>query len=109
MNQSADLVQPLMGQLTTLAQNIDRLSQDLGKLTRSIEPKQLNRIVTNLEHSSEQLHRFSEQLNDKNNSLGKVLNDEGVYNRLDSVLKSTDALINDIKANPKRYISIKLF
>ncbi len=109
LNQSADLVQPLMEQLTTLAQNIDRLSQDFGKLTRSIEPKQLNRFVTNLEHSSEQLHRFSEQLNDKNNSLGKVLNDEGVYNRLDSVLRSTDALINDIKANPKRYISIKLF
>ncbi len=42
-------------------------------------------------------------------TIGKLLNDETIYLRVDSSLKALDELLRDIKANPGRYITIKIF
>ena len=42
-------------------------------------------------------------------TIGKLMNDPGVYQRLESVLAQMDSLIVDIKTNPKKYINVKIF
>ena len=37
------------------------------------------------------------------------LNDPGVYNNRRELLGRMDSLVTDIKANPKRYINVKVF
>jgi phospholipid/cholesterol/gamma-HCH transport system substrate-binding protein len=41
--------------------------------------------------------------------VGRLLNDPGVYNELRQSLARLDSLIADVKANPKRYINVKVF
>ena len=47
-------------------------------------------------------------LNNPDSTLGKLLHDPELYNNLSNTAASMDALLQDIKKNPKRYISIKL-
>ena len=54
------------------------------------------------------LAKFSDQLNNANSSLGKIMNDPELYERINKVTTDIDSLILDIQKNPKRYISIKL-
>jgi phospholipid/cholesterol/gamma-HCH transport system substrate-binding protein len=42
-------------------------------------------------------------------SAGKLLQDESLYNSLDSTSRSLDLLLKDLRANPKRYVHFSIF
>ena len=48
-------------------------------------------------------------LNDKNSSMGKLLNDSTLYNNLTATTASSNDLLVDFKANPKRYVHFSVF
>jgi phospholipid/cholesterol/gamma-HCH transport system substrate-binding protein len=49
------------------------------------------------------------KLNRGQGTLGLLLNDPSLYRRTDSVLTELRALTADIRANPKKYVSIRIF
>ncbi len=49
------------------------------------------------------------KINAGKGSLGLLVNDPSMYRQTDSLLVQLRALVADIKANPKRYLSVKLF
>lgn len=49
------------------------------------------------------------KLNSARGTLGLLLNDPSVYRRTDSLLIELRALAADMRANPKRYMSVRLF
>ncbi|HEY9227887.1 MAG TPA: MlaD family protein [Gemmatimonadaceae bacterium] len=49
------------------------------------------------------------KINAGKGSLGLLINDPSMYRQTDSLLVQLRALVADIKANPKRYVSVKLF
>ncbi len=49
------------------------------------------------------------KINAGQGSLGLFVNDPSMYRRSDSLLVQLRALIADVQANPKRYLSVKLF
>lgn len=49
------------------------------------------------------------KINAGKGSLGLFVNDPSMYRQTDSLLVQLRALVADIKANPKRYVSVKLF
>ena len=55
------------------------------------------------------MRSMSAQLKSQEGTAGKLLNDPSLYNRLDSLANSADALMKDLKANPKRYVHFSLF
>lgn len=88
-------------QLDTVVQNLSVLSAQLKALPLQSTMANVDNVVTNLS-------TFSNQLNDKNSTLGQLMNNPALYNQLNQVAADIDSLIVDIKRNPKRYISIKL-
>ena len=42
-------------------------------------------------------------------SIGKLLKDEGLYTNLEGAAKQMEALLQDMKLNPKRYVHFSLF
>lgn len=91
-----------------LTQSLDTVVGNLGDLSYSLKHLPLNATVENVNDLVANLAKFSEQLNDKNSTLGLLTSDPELYNRLNRVSADIDSLIVDIKKNPKRYISIKL-
>lgn len=98
----------LMRSASSSARNIDSITSNLGLLSAQLKSLPLLQSVDNVNAITSNLVKFSNQLNDPNSSLGMLMNDPELYNRLNQVSADIDSLIIDIKKNPKRYISIKL-
>ena len=87
--------------IDTVSGNLSRFSNSLAELPLSSTMDSINLLTSNL-------IRLSQQLNSKKSSLGLLMNDPELYNRLTQISADVDSLIVDIKRNPKRYINIKL-
>ena len=88
---------------------IDSVSYNLIGLSRTLKELPVAETMQSVQTVTQNLEQFSAQLNEQNSTLGKLTNDPELYNRLNRVSADIDSLILDIKRNPKRYISIKLF
>lgn len=88
--------------------NVDSITGNLASFTNQLNQLPLGQTMESLNATVANLEQFSAQLKNQNSTLGLLMNDPELYNRLNSVAASVDSLIVDIKRNPKRYISIKL-
>ena len=95
-------VAPMLGKVNGTLSRIDNFSRQLD----SIDVRQ---IMTNLETTTNELHTLSQQLNSKEGTIGKVINDEKLYEDLRSLLTRADSLVTDFKANPRKYINLSIF
>lgn len=77
--------------------NMQQTTQNLAALT------------ANLQQTTGRMNDVMAQLQTGNGTAAKFLNDPGVYNNLRELLARLDSLTADIKANPKRYINVKVF
>ena len=66
-------------------------------------------LTADLEHAQRQVRSVLEKLDNGTGTAGKLLNDPTVYARLDSLLMRLDSLAIDVKANPRRYINLRVF
>lgn len=87
---------------------VDTISGNLALFTDQLNRIPLSETIQGLNSTIANLETFSSQLKNQNSTLGLLMNDPELYNRLNNVAASVDSLIVDIKRNPKRYISIKL-
>jgi phospholipid/cholesterol/gamma-HCH transport system substrate-binding protein len=71
--------------------------------------RNLSALTATLEQTTGRLDNVMQQVETGNGTAGKLLNDPGVYNNLRESLARLDSLLTDIKANPKRYINVKVF
>ncbi len=98
----------VMSNVKSISHGLDTVTANLGILSAQLKSLPLNTTVDNVNDLTANLTQFSKQLNDPNSTLGLLMNDPELYNKLNRVAADVDSLIVDIKKNPKRYISIKL-
>lgn len=98
----------ILGGARNVTTKIDSVAYNLMALSSQLKNLPVDATVENVNSLTENLAKFSNQLNDKNSTLGLLTSDPELYNRLNRVTADIDSLILDIKKNPKRYISIKL-
>ena len=79
----------------------------LAKLYGVVEIKSYARSAKRLTIS--QLELLLININEGGGSLGKLLNQDSIYDELSHTLTSLNALINDIKNDPKKYVNISLW
>ncbi len=88
--------------LTNLNRSLDNFSKISGDLAKS----DLNKTVSNLDETLISLTTILKKLDNKNGTVGKLLNDDKLYNNLEGATKELEALLKDIKLHPKRYFRI---
>lgn len=101
-------LQPIATDVKVITGNMTTITSDLTQLSGTMSTLPLDSLVYDLQVTTTNLRALSQELNNPNSTLGKVLNDPALYNNLNSTISSLDSLFIDIKKNPKRYISIKL-
>lgn len=97
-----------MTNVKEISQNLTSISNDLATATAELKKMPLDSTLTNIHNITASLDGVTRKLNSKDSSLGLLINDPTVYNNLAAATASLDSLLQDIKKNPKRYISIKL-
>jgi len=80
-----------------------------GHLAESIDTKQLNATIASLDATVGKLNQVIGGIDKGEGSLGKLMKDDQLYNNLNSASSNLNTLIEDMKANPKRYINFSVF
>ena len=101
-------VPAILGNAASATAQLDVICSDLAVLSTQLKDLPVASTMANVEATTGNLKRLTEQVNNPDGTLGKLMNDPQLYNQLNRVTADIDSLIVDIKKNPKRYISIKL-
>lgn len=102
-------VPAILGSTRSFTHNLDTISTDLTLLSAQLRSLPIAATVENVNELTANLMEFSKRLNSDKSTLGKLNSDPELYNRINRVAADVDSLLVDLKRNPKRYISIKLF
>ncbi len=93
----------------TLGENSSRMDSIMLNLTAISSQLSDANVGETLGSTITKLNQTLESLNSTEGSLGKMMNDEQLYDNLASASTSLDSLLMDFKENPKRYVHFSLF
>lgn len=109
MNSLNRSVPGIMGDVKGVTGNLYTASGDIKQLSANVRNMPLDSTIKSLNATVANLQALSAKLNNKESSLGLLLNDKALYNNANSSVMSLDSLLKDVKKNPKRYVTIKVF
>ena len=85
-----------------MGENGDSLDVAVRRLNQSLD--RLNRGLASFERTSATLDTVATKLNEGTGTAGRLLNDPGLYMRLDSAAARTNSLLRDFQRDPGRYL-----
>lgn len=97
------------GKLDGVIDTVQYICNDLSGVTKSLDKVNWDSTMVSIESTLTNLKTTTDKFNSTDNSIGALLNDKGLYNNLDSTVNSANALLMDLKANPKRYVHFSVF
>ncbi|MCB4797520.1 MlaD family protein [Neotamlana laminarinivorans] len=86
--------------------NFKIVSDDLSDLVKELKASELGATVASLNTTLSNLNGVLDKVNKGDGTVGKLLEDEALYNNLEGATKELEALLQDIKLHPKRYFRI---
>mgnify|MGYP000046387035 CR=1 FL=1 len=109
--------------ITSAAENIDTLSQVLNShrkdfeailknmsvFTKDLVESDVKGAVTLVEQTMSSLDTLLVTVNSGSGSLGKLIKDRKLYTEMTESMAQLELLLEDMRANPKRYVHFSLF
>lgn len=109
--------------------NFAAFSQDLSRFARTLDTlalsqrgnvdtgmtalrnvaQNLDRVSAKLDYTAESLNLVLTRMKNGEGTLGKLIQDEKLYNDLDSLSVNLNLLVKDLRENPDRYVKVSLF
>ncbi len=109
--------------------NFSAFSQDLSRFARTLDTlalsqrgnvdtgmtalrnvaQNLDRVSAKLDYTAESLNLVLTRMKNGEGTLGKLIQDEKLYNDLDSLSVNLNLLVKDLRENPDRYVKVSLF
>ncbi len=87
-----------------LSETIDLANNALAQTESSLETAESTMKEANA--SLEELTALLKKISEGEGSLGKLMNDEELYNNIESTTQNLDLLIQDLRLNPRRYFRL---
>ena len=97
------------GNLASNNEKITSTMANLDKTTRSLSSADIEGTMNQLRGTVERLNTAVAKIDSKEGSIGRLLNDNQLYDNLANTTRSLNTLMDDIRVNPKRYVSISIF
>lgn len=96
----------LSGTLVANKGHLENIFSNLDSATAALANGRLERMMANLESTSNDLKATMDKINGGQGTLGKLMTDDSLYNNLNAASHQMDLLLEDIRLNPHRYLSI---
>lgn len=87
---------------------INQIFSNLSAITDSIAKANILSTINNLNESLAKTNEILEKINRGEGSAGALINDPALYENLTKASNSLDRLLNDFRADPRRYVSVSL-
>ena len=92
----------LTNRMVTIAENVTVISENLKDIDYAGTIQKIDSTLYNVQ-------TLTNKLNNKDNTIGLLLNDPTLYNNLSATTANAATLLEDLKAHPKRYVHFSLF
>ncbi len=113
LNQPLSATMENMNAITSNIKNqnkaIEGILNNANTFTNDLKQLQLQRTIDSLNATISDLRTTITGISDPNGSLGALMHDRKMYNKLNDVLLSLEILLDDIRVHPKRYVNISVF
>ena len=96
-------------QINGMVTNFNKVSSNFSKISDSINKADLGKTVRNLNYTLGKVDVLMGNLQSGKGTAGKLLNDEALYNNLNSTSQELELLLQDLRLNPTRYVNVSLF
>lgn len=96
----------------TFAKNSSKIDSVIGNLqrtTNNLANANIDQTLQSVSRTMNKLEQTINTVNSKNGSIGLLLNDRQLYDELRMTNRSLTTLLDDLRVNPKRYVSISVF
>ena len=104
------------GSITNILNNLDSLSASLNGNSDRINNTLENIYILSdslknlpLAETVNEIKTTLAKFNSNDGTVGKLMNNDSLYNNLSKTVESMDLLLNDLRNNPKRYLNISVF
>ncbi len=97
------------GQLDSSIKNINRITTNFSKLSDSLADAGLAETIKKMQTTVEGLNKVLQKIEKGEGSLGKLANNEELYDNLSNASRELDLLLQDFRLNPKRYVNVSVF
>lgn len=91
----------ISGNLATVSGDLKDFSAELNKLDLASTYKTIDETINSL-------NLLTQKINSDNSTLGLLLNDTGIHDSLSITIDNAAKLLEDIRENPDRYLSVKV-
>jgi phospholipid/cholesterol/gamma-HCH transport system substrate-binding protein len=106
---SLENLRKLTGMLAENSDKIRNTFDNLESLSDTLAAADLYSSVGNLKSSLEKITELMDNLNSGTGTAGKLLTNDSLYVNLNNSLSGLNALLLDLKANPKKYVHFSMF
>lgn len=117
------LLDPQTGSLAHTLNNAEAISENFRKnndsitlvisnarrFTDKLNEIQFNQMVDSLQTAITHFKAAIAKINSTDGTLGALINDKKLYNKLNDAALSAEILLDDLRAHPKRYVNISVF
>ena len=87
----------------------DDILSNTQQLTNNLAQIDVTSTMAKIDATLDGVQLFTQKLNNEQGTLGLLLNDPSLYNRINTTVLSADSLLVNIKQHPKRYVHFSLF
>ncbi|HMU45894.1 MAG TPA: MlaD family protein [Chitinophagaceae bacterium] len=104
-NNTSDLTEALKkntGKIDSTINNLKVASDKFAKINIQPTIDSLNSAIT-------EIKTIAAKINSSEGTMGALVNDKTLYNKLNDFILSTEILIDDLRAHPKRYVNLSIF
>jgi phospholipid/cholesterol/gamma-HCH transport system substrate-binding protein len=92
--------------ISSVLTNADKSLANLSSITNSLSETDLGKTVKELDGSLKNFNQILASIENGEGTMGKLINDDALYNNLKGASKEMEELLEDIKLHPKRYFRI---
>ncbi|MGV3505175.1 MAG: MlaD family protein [Adhaeribacter sp.] len=98
----------LTSQLQKTETKFNRLASNLNQITDTLKNAPINHTIRELNATVAEAQTALNKFNQNTGTMGRLMNDDSLYANMNASTESLNALLKDLKANPKRYVHFSL-
>ena len=106
---SSSDITSLIGNLDTLSHRLNLIAEKADTAMTGIAGTAAELDEADIRGLVESLKTLSGKMQENDGTIGRLVNDDSVYNSLDSLLLRIDGILCKIEENPKKYLRISVF
>ncbi len=109
LNQTIQNTEAFTAGLQRKDAKIDEVLTNLTVATQKIRDLNVNHSLSMLDSATLSLHQTLKSINSQSGTVGLLLSDSLLYYNMKASVNKLNTLLDDVRTNPKRYVSISVF